>query len=182
MATPAPIADQENLYALAYAELYRLARRERWRASSSATINTTALVFETWLKLRSDPASAHLAQNEFLAIAARAMRQVLVDHTRHLNADKRRHFSVTLGHANDAAAPIPMLDLDDALSRLADVDAQLARIVDLHVFSGMEFREIAESGGHFRAQRVPALAQRTRVPARPARRRLLHGNERSVAG
>lgn len=75
------------------------------------------------------------------------MRQVLVDHARRLNADKRRHFSVTLGHANDAAAPIPMLDLDDALSRLADVDAQLARIVDLHVFSGMEFREIAESEG-----------------------------------
>lgn len=147
MATPPPIADQENLYALAYAELHRLARRERRRVSSSATINTTALVHETWLKLRSDPASAHLAQNEFLAIAARAMRQVLVDHARRLNADKRRHFSVTLGHANDAAAPIPMLDLDDALSRLADVDAQLARIVDLHVFSGMEFREIAESEG-----------------------------------
>ena len=149
MATSPPIADKEDLYAAAYAELRRLARRERRRAGSPATINTTALVHETWFKLRSDPAAAHLAQNEFLAIAARAMRQVLVDHARRLNADKRRHITVTLGHADAdlAAAPISMLDLDDALHRLEDVDAQLARIVDLHVFSGLEFREIAESEG-----------------------------------
>jgi RNA polymerase sigma factor (TIGR02999 family) len=140
---------KDEFYAAAYAELHRLARRERRRVSSPATINTTALVHEAWFKLKSDAETSQLPRIEFLAIAARAMRQVLVDHARRLNADKRRHVSVTLGHADDDAnaAPFAMLELDDALRKLEHLDAQLARVVDLHVFSGLEFREIAESEG-----------------------------------
>jgi RNA polymerase sigma factor (TIGR02999 family) len=144
--------NRSDVYAAAYAELRRLARRERRRVGQPATLNTTALVHETWFKLRADIEGAGLAQNEFLAIAARAMRQVLVDHARKLNAEKRRHVTVTLSgseaaeHAPDSG-PMPIIELDSALCRLADVDVQLARIVDLHVFSGLEFSEIAHVEG-----------------------------------
>lgn len=142
--------DEKDLFAAAYAELHRIAHRQRRSANNPATINTTALVHETWFKLRSGVEAAGLSRNEFLAIAARAMRQVLVDHARKLNADKRRHVTVTLGNADSAEpihTPVPMLELDSALCRLADIDVQLARIVDLHVFSGLEFREIADLEG-----------------------------------
>ncbi len=138
-------------FAAAYAELHRLARRERRRSNSPATINTTALVHETWFKLRPSIEAAGFTRNAFLGIAARAMRQVLVDHARRLNAEKRQHVTVTLGKADAdspvGATPVAMIELDSALCRLADVNAQLARIVDLHVFSGLEFAEIADLEG-----------------------------------
>ena len=127
---------QPDLYAAAYAELRRIARRERRRAGAPATINTTALVHETWFKLRPGIKAAGFTRNAFLAIAARAMRQVLVDHARKLNAQKRRHATVTLGNADAdhpaGSSPVAMLELDSALCRLADIDARLARIVELH--------------------------------------------------
>jgi len=147
--SPAVPSDADALYAAAYSELRRIARRERRRVHGPQTINTTALIHETWFKLRPDVELAHLGRNDFLAIAARAMRQVLIDYARRVHADKRRHITVTLGQADQeiATAPVAMLELDDALRRLEGVDAQLARIVDLHVFSGLEFRDIAESEG-----------------------------------
>lgn len=147
---PATLRDAgaPQVFEKAYAELRRLARRERRRAMSPATINTTALVHETWFKLRPDIDAAELSRAEFFGLAARAMRQVLTDHARRLDADKRKHFSVTLDAAGaDSATPIAMLELDDALRQLEGVDAQLARIVDLHVFSGLEFSEIATFEG-----------------------------------
>jgi RNA polymerase sigma factor (TIGR02999 family) len=148
---PANVRDAgaHQVFEKAYAELRRLARRERRRAMSPATINTTALVHETWFKLRPEIDAAELSRAEFFGLAARAMRQVLTDHARRLDADKRKHFSVTLdaADANSVATPIAMLELDDALRQLEGVDAQLARIVDLHVFSGLEFSEIATFEG-----------------------------------
>lgn len=140
-------SDARHLFEQAYAELRRLARRERRRVKSPATINTTALVHETYFKLRSDIDAAHLSRGDFLGLAARAMRQVLIDYARRLDADKRRHVTVTLGQADTEQAPIAMLELDQALRQLESVDAQLARVVDLHVFSGLEFSEIAEFEG-----------------------------------
>lgn len=139
----------DTVYAAAYAELRRLAQRERRRGNDPATLDTTALVHEAWFKLKGDSTLARLPRAEFLAIAARAMRQVMVDHARRLGADKRRHVTVTLGQADAAAAasPVALLELDDALRALASVDVQLARIVDLHVFSGLEFSEIAQHEG-----------------------------------
>jgi len=147
MPSSPPSLARDALYAAAYAELHRVAKRERRRANGPATINTTALVHEAWFKLKGD--AAGLPRIEFLAIAACAMRQVLVDHARRLNADKRRHVTVTLDHADESqgAAPMAMLELDAALRRLESIDAQLARVVDLHVFGGLEFAEIAASEG-----------------------------------
>jgi RNA polymerase sigma factor (TIGR02999 family) len=142
-------AGARQVFEQAYAELRRLARRERRRANSPATINTTALVHETWFKLRPDIDAAGLSRPEFFGLAARAMRQVLTDHARRLDADKRKHFSVTLdaAGAESSPAPVAMLELDDAMRQLEYLDAQLARIVDLHVFSGLEFSEIAAFEG-----------------------------------
>lgn len=139
-----------DVYAAAYDELLRIARRERRKANASATVNTTALVHETWLKLRSHIETVDLDRTHFLAIAARAMRQVLIDHARRGIARKREHLSVTLDHADDGPDSTPafdILELDTAMRRLEDLDARLARVVDLHVFSGMEFHEIATLEG-----------------------------------
>ncbi len=140
-----PTVSGNALYAAAYGELQRIARRERRRANSPATLDTTALVHEAWFKLDGDAVLAGLPRIEFLAVAARAMRQVLVDHARRLGADKRRHLAVTLDRADAqaVAAPVALLELDDALRRLESQDPLLARIVELHVFSGLEFTEIA---------------------------------------
>lgn len=143
-------AGSRQLFEHAYAELHRLARRERRRANSPATMNTTALVHETYFKLKPEIDAANLSRAEFFGLAARAMRQVLIDHARRLDTDKRRHISVTLdgsAAAGAAPAPIAIIELDSALRQLEDVDAQLARIVDLHVFSGLEFSEIAAFEG-----------------------------------
>ena len=77
------------------------------------------------------------------------MRQVLTDYARRVDADKRRHITVTLDDAGGgaSAAPIAMIELDGALRQLEALDVQLARIVDLHVFSGLEFSEIATFEG-----------------------------------
>lgn len=144
-----PTVSGNALYAAAYAELQRIARRERRRANSPATLDTTALVHEAWFKLEGDAAVAGLPRIEFLAIAAHAMRQVLIDHARRLDAGKRRHLAVTLDRADAqaVAAPVALLELDDALRRLEAQDPQLARVVELHVFSGLEFAEIAAVQG-----------------------------------
>jgi RNA polymerase sigma factor (TIGR02999 family) len=146
MALPEPNHRDDEIYAVAYAELQRLARRERRRASNPATLNTTALVHEAWFKLGSRAGNAD--RGEFLAIAAHAMRQVLVDHARRVGADKRRHVAVPLDHADAGeAAPIAMLELDAALRKLDAIDAQLARVVELHVFCGLDFGEVAGMEG-----------------------------------
>jgi RNA polymerase sigma factor (TIGR02999 family) len=139
-------AGARQLFEQAYAELHRMARRERRRANSPPTINTTALVHETYFKLRPNIEAAELSRAEFFGIAARAMRQVLTDYARRVDADKRRHISVALDDVAvgaPVAAPIAVIELDGALRQLEALDAQLARIVDLHVFSGLEFSEIA---------------------------------------
>jgi RNA polymerase sigma factor (TIGR02999 family) len=137
------------LFEQAYAELRQMARRERRRVNSSPTINTTALVHETYFKLRPNIEAAELSRPEFFGLAARAMRQVLTDYARRVDADKRRHVTITLDDARggESAAPIAMIELDGALRQLEALDAQLARIVDLHVFSGLEFSEIATFEG-----------------------------------
>jgi RNA polymerase sigma factor (TIGR02999 family) len=143
-------AGTRHLFEQAYAELRRLARRERRRVNSPATINTTALVHETYFKLRPDIDAAQFSRAQFFGLAARAMRQVLTDYARRVDADKRRHLSVTLDAADagdSASTPVAMIELDSALRQLEDLDAQLARIVDLHVFSGLEFSEIASFEG-----------------------------------
>jgi RNA polymerase sigma factor (TIGR02999 family) len=137
----------DTLFAAVYSDLHKRARH--MARGASATLSTTALVHETYLKL----VGRDLALNDrahFFALAARAMRQVLLNAARDSMAQKRGGQQVdatlesALGvHANTGDR-IDIVALDQALERLAAVDARLAQVVELHFFAGLGFVEIGE--------------------------------------
>src|SRR5881394_95054 len=89
-------AAPEELFSLVYQELRRIARSQRRAAGSPATLDTTALVHEVYLKLHAVPEAASIDRVHFLSLAARAMRQILVDHARSRSRLKRGGaFSIT---------------------------------------------------------------------------------------
>lgn len=137
----------EQLFALLYDELRRCAHRQL-RAASGHTLSTTALVNETYLKLASSPTLRTESRQHFMALSARAMRQVLVDHARRAGADKRGGHAlfVTLDDRAPASPDeaLEVLALDRALTLLEQIDARAARVVHLHFFAGMTFPAIAE--------------------------------------
>jgi RNA polymerase sigma factor (TIGR02999 family) len=137
-------------YATAYDELRRVARRQLRALRPGDTLVTTALVNEAFLKLVRRPVGWE-DRTHFLALAARAMRQILVDYARERGARKRggdRH-QTTLDEAQLPVESIAeeMIDLDDALSKLAAVDDWLARLVEWRFFAGMTEEEIAAAEG-----------------------------------
>lgn len=138
-------AASERAYGLVYEELRRAAHRQL-RGRRGHTLCTTALVGEAWLKL----AGAELAlrdREHYLALATRAMRQVVVDQARRALADKRggRQVRVTLepGAARAQAQGEDVLALDAALRRLAHVDERLAKVVEWRFFGGLTDAEMA---------------------------------------
>jgi RNA polymerase sigma factor (TIGR02999 family) len=138
----------EQLVPLVYEDLRRLAERQLGREFGERTLNATALVHESYLKLGQ---GVMLAQDRthFLAIAARVMRQVLVDHARHRKAAKRGGGSWERTTLTDGAwvgefDVDGMLALDEALAQL---DARQRQVVECRFFGGMEEREIAAALG-----------------------------------
>lgn len=135
-----------RLIPLIYDELRRLARQQRQRASSE-TLNTTALVHEAYEKLaRSSPSFAD--RQHFFRVAARAMREVLLNHARAHNAQKRGEGRKPLA-LDEERLVLPqraehLLALDEALTRLTDLDARQAEIVELRYFVGLTIPEAAE--------------------------------------
>ncbi len=134
-----------GLFAATYDELRRLAGRVR-RGRAGDTLNTTALVHEAYLKL-ADGAPAE-SRAHFLAIAAKAMRHVVIDAARRRSADKRggglEHvpFRDTLvGDAPDAQ----LLDLDEALGVLEAEDPRAAAVVECRFFGGLTAKETADA-------------------------------------
>lgn len=126
-----------------YEELRRIARREHFRAGLPQTLQTTALVGETYIKLKRR--DGWLERSHFLGCAATAMRHILVDDARARLAGKR---SAAVVNAPDeewpAAEDQQVVQLGEALSRLAKLDEQLARIVECRFFAGYDERETAE--------------------------------------
>jgi RNA polymerase sigma factor (TIGR02999 family) len=136
----------DHLFSATYDELRRLAGTIRY-GDPSATLNTTALVNEAWLKLAKSPQVASTSRVHFKRIAARAMRQVLVDAARRRNADKRGDgaASITLDESHAmVACPQELLGLDSALDELARIRPRLATMVECRFFGGLEIAEIAE--------------------------------------
>ena len=132
-----------------YDELRRIAKAQRRRSGAAETVDTTALVHEAYLRL----AGRDLVPNRayFFAAAARAMRNVLVDHARRRGARPQGH-GVTLNTAlhGDAALVIEaahLIDIDDALGRLAAFDERAARVVECRFFGGLSVDETAEALG-----------------------------------
>jgi len=143
----------DELMPLVYAQLRAIARRQLGNERAGHTLLPTDLVHEAYLKLNANaPQSADRVH--FFAIAARAMRQVLVDHERHRRADKRdggERITLSAADAPDPRQSVDLLALDDALNALEKVDARKARVIELRVFAGLEFDECASVLGISRA-------------------------------
>jgi RNA polymerase sigma factor (TIGR02999 family) len=137
-------------FAQVYDELRQLARRERRARREPITLNTTALVHETYLKLR-DRVSADSSRAQFFGLAARAMRQILVDHARRRRARKRGGDFVW----TDVHDELPGVDralsdviaLDRALDALERADPGLGALVECHIFAGLAMEDVAALRG-----------------------------------
>jgi RNA polymerase sigma factor (TIGR02999 family) len=138
----------DEIYPLVYDELRVAARRALAREREGLTLQATELVHEAFFKLVGSENVAWQGRAHFIAIASRAIRQILVDHARRVQADKRGGGAehVTLGDA-DGPFTMPseeMLALDDALSRLSALEPRLRTVVEYRFFGGLSEREIAE--------------------------------------
>jgi RNA polymerase sigma factor (TIGR02999 family) len=137
----------DRLLPLVYDELRQIAHRQRRVQPGSGTIDTTALVHEAYLKLVGHSAGDSASRAHFFAIAARAMRQILIDQARKHGTLKRGGMwkRVTL---DDGVAAVEqqadlLLALDDALARLAQFNERLSRIVECRFFGGLTEQETA---------------------------------------
>ena len=142
----------DRAFALVYGELKRLARAQR-RRGGSESFSTTALVHEVYVKFAHAGDVAVESREHFYSVAARAMRQVLVDRARAAQAGRRPHpdarqsLDEALGDGKLEAVAGDMIDLDRALAALAELDPRLSEVADLHLFAGLEFAEIAAMRG-----------------------------------
>jgi RNA polymerase sigma factor (TIGR02999 family) len=138
-------ADAQRINEL-YQEMRLIARRER-RLIPSATLNTTALVHEVWLRISPED-QAFRDRRHFLGLAAIAMRRMVVDYARYRLAQKRGGDldRVELGDSDGAvSAPIDrILDIDRALDSLAGIDPDLHRLVELRFFGGLSNDDAAQ--------------------------------------
>ncbi len=145
--TPDERRELDQLFSLTYEQLRRLASTVR-RGDPSLTLNTTALVNEAWLKLAGSPGFASTSQLHFKRIAARAMRQLLIEAARRRAAGKRGAGAVMVAldeAAGDVASDArELLALDAALEELARLSPRQALLVEARFFGGLEMAEISE--------------------------------------
>ncbi|MFY9561369.1 MAG: ECF-type sigma factor [Terriglobales bacterium] len=137
----------DDLFSVTYEELRRLASSVK-RGDQSATLTPTALVNEAWLKLANSPRFASTSRLHFKRIAARAMRQVLVEAARRRNANKRggpAAVVIPLDDARDGAvwSGKDVLVLDRALDELAQIEPRQALMVESRFFGGLDVTETA---------------------------------------
>jgi RNA polymerase sigma factor (TIGR02999 family) len=143
----------DALVPLVYAELRQQARRALRREGAGHTLQPTALVHEAWLRLVDQRHARWESRSQFFGVAAQVMRRVLVDHARTRHAQKRGGGAVQVSLSDAAAvdggsdADVDVLALDDALSRLAELDPRKARLVELRYFVGLSIPEAAEAMG-----------------------------------
>jgi len=142
----------DRAFPLVYEELRRLAHRQLRRESDGHTLSTTALVHEAYLKLVDQSRGEWRDRAHFLAIAATAMRRILVDHARRHRAHKRGGAGLPLPLDSLEQLPVEersefLVHLDEALARLASLDDRQARVVECRFFGGYTEEETAETLG-----------------------------------
>jgi RNA polymerase sigma factor (TIGR02999 family) len=141
----------EKLIPIIYEELRARAAGYLRRERPGHTLQTTALVHEAYLRLADAQDLPWQNRTHFFAIAATVMRRILVEHARKKTASKRGGSGVRLtldeGLAVTDRADVDVIAVDEALDRLAAVDAQQARVVELRFFSGLSVEETAEALG-----------------------------------
>ncbi len=138
----------DELYPLVYQDLHGVAHRALLGEAPADTLNTTALVHEAYLKLHGAARFEPQDRRHFFAVAARAMRQIIVDHARRRAAEKRGGSqkrvdldAATLAASDSGAA---ILALEDALRKLSELDERLGRVVELRFFGGLSVEETAD--------------------------------------
>ena len=141
---------RDRLVRAVYDELREIARAYLRRERADHTLVTTALVHEAYERVLG-PRADYSGRGHFFGAAARAMRQVLVQHARHRGRLKRgggaRALSLTEAGEVAAAEGLDVLDLDAALTRLAELDARQAAVVECRYFGGLSVEETAEALG-----------------------------------
>ncbi len=137
------------LFPLVYRELRAMAHQQLARRVPGDSLVTTALVHEAYLKLVDRSRAAFNDRGHFLAVAARAMRQILVDQARKRTALKRgggeREIPLEEGKVPLAERAAEVVALEEALARLEQLDPRLGRVVELRFFGGLSVEETAEA-------------------------------------
>ena len=168
----------DALLDLVYDELRELAARHLARERADHTLQPTALIHEAWMRLDGRPDDSFPSRGHYFSLASRVMRQLLTDHARSGNAEKRGggRERVTLEDREGTATPDPIdvLTLDQALTELAEVDPELERIVVLRFFGGLTASEAAETMG----MPLRTLERRHRTASAWLRRALGEAEER----
>jgi RNA polymerase sigma factor (TIGR02999 family) len=138
----------DRVFDLVYRELRGIARRQ---LAGGETLRTTALVHEVYLRMAEGKAVSARDREHFYATAARAMRQILVDHARRRSAGKRgggiRAEALDDAMAGTAGREEEILAVDTALRNLESLDERLARLVEMRVYGGLSVEETAEMLG-----------------------------------
>src|SRR3954451_12469926 len=144
-------AAADTLFGSLYAELHRLARRELHRQGSIAGLGATTLLHEAYLSISGKEGLAFVDHARFMGYAARVMRGLIVDDVRRRRSQKRGGLfeitSLRTYHAESVADPVSLIRISDALDELAEVDPELAEVIDLKFFCGLSFAEIAAVRG-----------------------------------
>ena len=140
----------DQAFGLVYEELQQLAHGQLGRESVGHTLNTGALVHEAYLRLEHGVLNDVQGRSHFLAIAATAMRRVLVDHARKYHAEKRGGVNHALSIDSVDVLPVELrddqlVDLDEALTRLAALDERQAKVVECRFFGGLTEEETASA-------------------------------------
>ena len=142
---------EEKLVHLIYPELRRLAKLQMRRERQEHTLQATALAHEAYLRLTLQPYQTFENRSHFLGIAARLMRQILVDHAR-ARLRKKRGGGEVIRWLDERFVgadlkPIEWITLDECLSRLTKADVRQGQIVELRFFGGMSVEEVAQQLG-----------------------------------
>ncbi len=139
-------AARNSLFELLYQDLRRVAGRVMSGDGNNISLQPTELLNEAFFRLFGLERLNWADRNHFMAVAATTMRQVLLDQYRRRAANKRAGQDVTLITRNMASdAGVDLLELDEALSLLAEISADLARVVEMKFFAGMTNEEIASA-------------------------------------
>jgi RNA polymerase sigma factor (TIGR02999 family) len=138
-----------RLMELVYRELHRMASREMRRERGEHTLQTTALVHEAYLRLCGAAPIQWRNRAHFFAVAAQQLRRVLVDHARRARSEKRGGGNIvaTLFDSDGAAWHFDerLLAVDEALSRLENLDSRAAKVIELRFFGGLTEAETADA-------------------------------------
>ena len=141
----------DALFGTLYAELHRLARRELHRRGPGGSFGVTTLLHEAYLSISGTEGTVFVDHARFMAYAARVMRGLIIDDVRRRRSEKRGGlFAITsldADHAISVMTPHALVMISDALDELAEVEPELAEIVDLKFFCGFSFAEIAAMRG-----------------------------------